>query len=122
MIFVGSILQVCDNSGVKRVKCIKILKKKNRSAGSIGSILIVVIKATRTSSKIKKKTLYKSILVRHRQNIVYENGNSIKFFNNAVILLNKKLNPIGTRIFGPVSNRIRKFNNTRLTLLCSKII
>ena len=107
MIYIGSILNVCDNSGVKKVKCIKILRKSARKSGKVGDILIVVIKSIKKLKKIKKKDIYKALLVRSKKKIVRSDGTCIFFGDNAVVLLNNKLVPIGTRIFGPVARELR---------------
>ena len=108
MIYVGSILSVCDNSGVKKVKCIKILGRSTRKWGRAGDILIVVIKSIKVIKKIKKKDIYKGILVRNKKKIVRKDGSCISFSDNSIVLLNNKLVPIGTRIFGPVSKELKK--------------
>lgn len=122
MIYTSTRLDVCDNSGVRVVKCIKILQKQHKNYGTIGDILIVVIKTAKTTSKIKKKAIYKSILVRCKQNLHRPEGYSVAFSNNAVVLLNMKLMPIGTRIFGTVSAELRKTKYTKLVTLCPKIL
>lgn len=122
MIFAGSILQVCDNSGVKFVKCLRILNNYPRNPGKIGNIVIVTIKSIKAFSKIKKKEIYKGIIVRLKFRIKRLDGSFIKFNKNSIVLLNNKLLPIGTRIFGPISREVRVKKNLKLISLCSKII
>lgn len=122
MIKVGTVLKACDNSGAIRIKCIKILKKRNLGSGQIGDILLVVVKKVKKTSKIKEKTIQKCMLVRYKQAILDKNGNYIKFYDNAAVLLNNKLQPIGTRIFGPVSQLIKKTKNIKLITLCPRIL
>lgn len=122
MIYIGSILPVCDNSGIKKVKCIKILRKSARKCGKAGDTLIVVIKSIKRFKKIKKKDIYKALLVRCRKKIVRSDGSCIAFGENAVVLLNKKMVPLGTRIFGPVAHELRLKKNTKLVTLAKSVI
>ena len=122
MIYIGSLLNVCDNSGVKKVKCIKILKKSAKNFGKIGSVLIVVVKSVKVLNKIKKKDIYKAVIVRTKKNILSKDGSYITFSENSVILLNNKMTPIGSRVFGPISKELRKKDNIKLISLASKIL
>ena len=111
MIFAGSFLHVCDNSGVKLVKCLKVLGRKPRNFGKIGDIIIVNIQRIKIFSKIKKKEIYRAIIVRLKKKIRRIDGSCINFSKNSIILLNTKDLPIGTRIFGPVSKELRLKKN-----------
>lgn len=122
MIYIGSILTVCDNSGAKKVKCIKVLRKSTRKWGRVGDIVIVVIKSVKFVNKIKKKDIYKAILVRNKKKILRSDGSCISFSDNAVVLLNSKLTPIGSRIFGPISRELRIKRNAKLVSLSSNIL
>ena len=122
MIFNGTILNVCDNSGVKWVQCIKILGKKPKAFGIPGDIIVVSIKRVKSLSKIKKKDIYKAIIVRVKKKIYREDGSTISFSKNSVVLLNVKGAPIGTRIFGPVAKELRIKKNIKLISLCTKMI
>lgn len=122
MIFQGSILQVCDNSGVKHVKCLKILKNRPKAPGKIGDIIVVNIKTIKPYSKIKRKEIHKGIIVRKKFKSKRVDGSYITFTKNSIVLLNNKNNPIGTRIFGPVSKDLRIKKNLKLVSLCSKMI
>lgn len=122
MIFTGTILNVCDNSGVKWVQCLKILGKKPKSYGKPGDIIVVSIKRTKSFSKIKKKEIYKAIIVRVKKKICREDGSSISFSKNSVVLLNAKGSPIGSRIFGPVTKELRTKKNIKLISLCTKML
>jgi len=122
MIFNGTILNICDNSGVKWVQCIKILGKKPKAYGKPGDIIVVSIKKTKSLSKIKKKEIYKAIIVRIKKKICRDDGSSISFSKNSAILLNAKGSPIGSRIFGPVAKELRIKKNIKLMSLCTKML
>jgi len=122
MIFNGTILNVCDNSGVKWVQCIKVLGRKPKAFGKIGDIIVVSIKKTKLLSKKKKKDIYKAIIVRIKKKIKREDGSSISFSKNSVVLLNPKGSPIGSRIFGPVAKELRIKKNIKLVSLCTKML
>lgn len=122
MIFAGSILQVCDNSGVKFVKCLKVLHNKPKNPGKIGDLIIVNIQSIKTFSKIKRKEIYKAIIVRLKWRLKRKDGSYIKFTKNSVVLLNNKNLPIGTRIFGPLCKELRIKKNLKLISLCSKLV
>jgi large subunit ribosomal protein L14 len=122
MIFNGTILNVCDNTGVKWVQCLKILGKKPKAFGKSGDIIVVSIKKTKSLSKIKKKEIYKAIIVRIKKKICRNDGSSISFSKNSVVLLNAKGGPIGSRIFGPVAKELRIKKNIKLVSLCTKML
>jgi large subunit ribosomal protein L14 len=122
MIYTGSILHVCDNSGVKLVKCLKILGRKPRSCGKVGDIIVVNIQKIKIFSKIKKKEIYKAVIVRLKKKIKRIDGSYINFSKNSIVLLNNKGVPIGTRIFGPVSKELRIKKHLKLVSLCSKML
>ena len=122
MIYIGSLLTVCDNSGAKKVQCIKILRKSPRKWGRVGDIVIVVIKSVKVVNKIKKKDIYKAIIVRNKKKFLRSDGTCISFSDNSVVLLNSKLIPLGSRIFGPLSNELRSKNNAKLLSLSSTIL
>lgn len=122
MIFAGTILSVCDNSGAKWAQCIKILGKRPKAFGKPGDIIVVSIKTVKSLSKIKRKDIYKAIIVRVKKKILREDGSSINFSKNSVVLLNAKGSPIGNRIFGPVAKELRTKKNAKLISLCTKMI
>lgn len=122
MIFNGTILNVCDNSGVKWVQCIKVLGGKPKTFGKPGDIIVVSIKTAKTLSKIKKKDIYKAIIVRVKKKICREDGSSISFSQNSAVLLNVKGSPIGSRVFGPVAKELRIKKNIKLISLCTKML
>jgi len=122
MIFTGKILNVCDNSGVKWVQCIKVLGQKPKNFGKVGDTIVVSIKSVKLLSKIKKKEIYKGIIVRTKKKILREDGSSLNFNKNSIVLLNMKGTPLGTRIFGAVAKELRIKENAKLISLCTKIL
>ena len=113
MIQMQSILQVADNSGAKKVMCIKVLGGSHRRYANIGDVIKVSIKDAIPRGKVKKGDVYNAVIVRTAKGVRRADGSVIRFDNNAAVLLNNKLDPIGTRIFGPVTRELRgeKFMN-----------
>lgn len=122
MIYTGTLLHVSDNSGVKLVKCLKILGRKPKSCGKIGDLIVISIKRIKINSKIKKKEIYRGIIVRLKKKIKRIDGSYISFGKNSIVLLNNKGYPIGNRIFGPVSKELRLKKNIKLVSLCTKML
>ncbi len=102
-----SYLNVADNSGARTVMCFKILGGSRRRYASIGDIIVVAIKDALPTSKVKKGTVAKAVVVRTKKEIRRQDGTYIRFDDNAAVLLNNNLEPIGTRIFGPVARELR---------------
>ena len=107
MIQMQSRLNVADNSGAKDVMCIKVLGGSKRRYASIGDIIKVAVKEASPKGRVKKGEVYNAIVVRTSKGVRRTDGSLIKFDNNAAVLLNAKLEPIGTRIFGPVTRELR---------------
>jgi large subunit ribosomal protein L14 len=112
MIQQNSILKVCDNSGAKTVRCIKVIGGFKKKIAKLGDIIVVSIQQLRnkskTTSKVKKKEIYQALIIRTKNNYRKKNGFDTLFFENSVILMNKQGNPIGTRILGPISRDLKK--------------
>ena len=100
-------LNVADNSGAREVMCFKVLGGSRRRYAKIGDVIVVTIKDALPTSKVKKGTVMKAVVVRTRREIPRADGSYIRFDDNAAVLLNNNLEPIGTRIFGPVAREIR---------------
>ncbi len=100
-------LTVADNSGAKEVMCFKVLGGSRRRYASIGDVIVVAIKEALPTSKVKKGTVAKAVVVRTRKEIRRTDGSSIRFDDNAAVILNNNLEPLGTRIFGPVARELR---------------
>ena len=112
MIQMTSVLDVADNSGAKQVFCIKVLGGSQRKYASIGDIIVVSIREALPNSKVKKGDVAKAVVVRTAREVGRSDGSYIKFDRNSAVLINKDLEPVGTRIFGPVARELRnkKFN------------
>jgi large subunit ribosomal protein L14 len=100
-------LTVADNSGAKEVMCFKVLGGSRRRYAGVGDVIVVAIKDTLPTSKVKKGSVMKAVVVRTKKEIRRSDGSLIRFDDNAAVLLNNNLEPVGTRIFGPVAREIR---------------
>ena len=107
MIQAQSRLLVADNSGAREVMCIKVLGGSKRSYAHVGDVIKVAIKEAIPTGRVKKGQVADAVIVRTKKNIKREDGSSIKFDDNAAVLINAQKQPIGTRIFGPVSRELR---------------
>src|SRR5690606_29900746 len=107
MIQATTVLDVADNSGAKKVACIKVLGGSRRRYASIGDIIVVSVKEAIPHSKVKKGDIQKAVVVRTRREVARPDGSYIKFDQNSAVILNKDLEPVGTRIFGPVARELR---------------
>ena len=110
MIQMQSVLDVADNSGARRVQCIKVLGGSKRRYAGIGDVIKVSIKEAIPRGRVKKGDVYNAVVVRTKKGIRRTDGSLIRFDSNAAVLLNNQLQPIGTRIFGPVTRELRTEN------------
>lgn len=121
-----TILKVSDNSGAKTVRCIRVLDGFKKSYATIGDIIVVSVQKLRNkaknTSKVKKKEIYSAIVLRTKKTKIYKNGFKIRFEENAVALLNKQGNPVGTRIMGPLIKNLKLIKNQKLISLAIGII
>ena len=108
MIQMQTVLDIADNSGARRVMCIKVLGGSHRRYARIGDIIKVSIKEAIPRSKVKKGDVMNAVVVRTSKGVRRPDGSEIRFDNNAAVLLNNQNEPIGTRIFGPVTRELRK--------------
>jgi large subunit ribosomal protein L14 len=122
MIQMQSNLGVADNSGAKRVQCIKVLGGSHRRTASVGDIIVVSVKEAIPRGRVKKGDVHRAVIVRTRKEIRRPDGSTIKFDNNAAVLLNKQDEPIGTRIFGPVVRELRAKNFMKIISLAPEVI
>lgn len=122
MIQPRSILKVADNTGVKRVQCIRVLGGSNRKYAGLGDVIVVSVKEALPDSNIKKGSVVKAVIVRLRRNTERGDGSYIRFDENAVVLVNNQLEPIGTRIFGPVARELRWKEFTKVISLAPEVI
>ena len=122
MIQMQSKLFVADNSGARKIQCIKVLGGSKRRFASIGDIIVVSVKDALPRSKVKKGEVQRAIIVRTKKPLIREDGTSIKFDTNAAVLLDKQNEPIGTRIFGPVTRELRKKNMMKIVSLAPEVL
>ena len=122
MIQMQSRLSVADNSGAKAVMCIKVLGGSKRRYASIGDIIKVAIKEASPKGKVKKGEVDNAIVVRTAKGVRRPDGSLVKFDGNAAVLLNTKLEPIGTRIFGPVTRELRTERFMKIVSLAPEVI
>lgn len=122
MIQMQSTLGVADNSGAKSVQCIKVLGGSKRRYAGIGDIIRISIKEAIPNSRVKKGDVYHAVVVRTRKGVRRGDGSVIRFDNNAAVLLNPQLQPIGTRIFGPVTRELRTQRFMRIISLAPEVL
>jgi len=122
MIQVQTELNVADNTGAKIVECIKVLGGSKRRYASIGDSIVISVKDAIPNGKIKKGTVHKAVVVRTKQSIYRNDGSSVKFDNNAVVITDEKGEPIGTRIFGPVTRELRVKGQTKIISLAPEVL
>ena len=122
MIQVESTLQVADNSGAKKVACIKVLGGSHRRYASVGDIIVVSVKEAMPHSKVKKGDVMKAVIVRTAKEVRRADGSYIKFDTNAAVLLTKQGEPVGTRIFGPVARELRDHEYTKILSLAPEVL
>lgn len=122
MIQMQTMLDVADNSGARRVMCIKVLGGSKRRYAGIGDVIRVSIKEASPRGRVKKGEVYKAVVVRSASGVRRQDGSKIRFDNNAVVLLNAQLQPVGTRIFGPVTRELRSGNFMRLVSLAPEVL
>lgn len=122
MIQSESMLQVADNTGARRVQCIKVLGGSRSRYARIGDIIVVTVKEAAPNSNIKKGTVLKAVVVRTRKEISRADGSYIRFDDNAAVLINETRDPIGTRIFGPVARELRRKNFMKIISLAPEVL
>jgi large subunit ribosomal protein L14 len=122
MIQMTSVLDVADNSGAKKVFCIKVLGGSKRKYASIGDIIVVSIREALPNSKVKKGDVAKAVIVRTKAEVGRPDGSYIKFDGNSAVLINKDMEPIGTRIFGPVARELRARKFMKIISLAPEVL
>lgn len=122
MIQVETVLDVADNSGAKKVACIKVLGGSRRRYASVGDIIMVSVKEAMPHSKVKKGQVMKAVIVRTAKEVGRPDGSYIKFDNNSAVLLTAQLEPVGTRIFGPVARELRLKNFMKIVSLAPEVL
>ena len=122
MIQLRSILDVADNTGAKRASFIQVFGKKNSPFAEIGDIINVNIKESSPEAIVKKGEVAKAVLVRTKQPIRRADGSVLRFDRNAIVFIDAQLNPMGTRVFGPVARELREKNFTKIVSLAPEVI
>jgi large subunit ribosomal protein L14 len=122
MIQMQSNLEVADNSGARRVMCIKVLGGSKRKYASVGDIIVVSVKEATPRGRVKKGDVMKAVVVRTAKDIKRADGSVIRFDTNAAVLVNNNREPIGTRIFGPVPRELRARNHMKIISLAPEVL
>ena len=122
MIQMQSNLDVADNSGARRVMCIKVLGGSKRKFASVGDIIVVSVKEAIPRGRVKKGDVVKAVIVRTSKDIRRADGSVIRFDRNAAVLINAQKEPIGTRIFGPVPRELRAKNHMKIVSLAPEVL
>ena len=122
MIQFRTVLDVADNSGAKKVQCIKVLGGSRRRYARIGDIIVVTVREADPRSTVKKGEVTKAVVVRTRKEIRRPNGTYIKFDVNSAVLINDNREPLGTRIFGPVARELRAKKFMRILSLAPEVL
>ena len=122
MIQVQTVLTAADNSGAKKIQCIKVLGGSKRRYAGIGDEIVIAVKDAIPNGKVKKGSVQKAVVVRTKYSIHRHDGTSVKFDNNAVVIIDDKDEPVGTRIFGPVTRELRAKGQTKIISLAPEVL
>ena len=122
MIQMQSNLDVADNSGARRVMCIKVLGGSHRRYASVGDVIVVAIKKAIPTSEVKQKAVVKAVIVRTAKEVGRPDGSYIRFDNNSAVLIDNQREPIGTRIFGPVARELRAKRFMKIISLAPEVL
>jgi large subunit ribosomal protein L14 len=115
-------LDVADNSGARRVQCIKVLGGSKRKTATVGDIIVVSVKEAQPDGRVKKGDVLRAVIVRTAKEIRRNDGSALRFDRNAAVLINKQNEPIGTRIFGPVTRELRARNFMKIISLAPEVL
>ena len=122
MIQVETDLDVADNSGARRVRCIRVLGGSGRRFASVGDVIVVAVKEALPRGRVKKGEVLRAVIVRTAKDVRRTDGSAIRFDSNAAVLINKQGEPIGTRIFGPVTRELRSKGYMKIISLAPEVI
>ncbi len=122
MIQSETMLEVADNSGARRVQCIKVLGGSKRKTAGVGDVIVVSVKEAIPRGRVKKGDIHRAVIVRTAKEIRRQDGSSIRFDNNAAVLINRQNEPIGTRIFGPVTRELRARRFMKIVSLAPEVL
>jgi len=115
-------LKVADNSGAKRLRCINVLGQSNKNKGKIGDIVTASVKKRIPDSDLEKGEIVRAVIVRTKSNFRREDGSYIRFDDNAAVLVDERMEPVGTRIFGPVTRELREGDMLRIISLAPEVL
>jgi large subunit ribosomal protein L14 len=115
-------LDVADNSGARRVQCIKVLGGSKRKTAGVGDVIVVSVKEAIPRGRVKKGDIHRAVIVRTAKEIRRQDGSSIRFDNNAAVLITRQNEPIGTRIFGPVTRELRARKFMKIVSLAPEVL
>ena len=115
-------LSIADNSGAKRVQCIKVLGGSKRRYAAVGDVIVVSVKEAAPRGKVKKGDVHRAVVVRTSKEIRRVDGSAIRFDNNAAVLVDDKGEPVGTRIFGPVTRELRNRGQMKIISLAPEVL
>ena len=122
MIQTESVLDVADNSGAKKVLCIKVLGGSKRKYATVGDVIVVSVKEAMPNAKVKKGSVMKAVIVRTAKELRRKDGSYIRFDTDSAVLINNDGEPIGTRIFGPVARELRAKNYMKIVSLAPEVL
>lgn len=122
MIQSQSYLNVADNSGARKLMCIRVLGSNNRKYANIGDMIIAVVKEASPNMPLKRSEIVRAVIVRTRKGLKRDNGMILRFDDNAAVVINTEGNPRGTRVFGPVARELREFNFTKIVSLAPEVL
>ena len=122
MIQMQTVLDVADNSGARRVQCIKVLGGSKRKYATIGDIIVVAVKEAIPNAKVKKGDVVKAVVVRTAKELSRVDGSYIRFDNNSAVLIDNQKEPVGTRIFGPVARELRAKRFMKIVSLAPEVL
>jgi large subunit ribosomal protein L14 len=122
MIQMQTVLKVADNSGAKKVMCIKVLGGSGRMISGCGDVIVVSIKSAIPGGKVKKGEVHRALIVRTKKEVKRPDGSTIQFDSNSVVLVNKQNEPIGSRVFGPVPRELRGKGFMKIISLAEEVI
>ena len=122
MIQMQTNLDVADNSGARRVMCIKVLGGAGRRYASVGDVIVISVKEAIPRGRVKKGDVLRAVVVRVNQNLKRKDGSVIRFDKNAAVIVNKQSEPVGTRIFGPVPRELRAKNHMKIISLAPEVL
>lgn len=115
-------LTVADNSGAKKIRCIRVLGGHGKRYASVGDLIVITVKSAIPNAPVKKGKVYKAVVVRTKKEVRRRDGSYIRFDDNAAVILNEKGEPRGTRIFGPVARELREKNYMRIVSLAPEVL